>query len=122
MTLAEALHFEFLHHVIELLLKEAVFACTQRKNQVITSCDPHHLSVFYSLTPADEPVMHAELLQLIHDIISFSVKSEQLYLHQPSFLKGHLVWCICSSIHSHIYITYVTHQLQITIYNTTYNI
>jgi hypothetical protein len=62
MTATDALQPEFLHYVIELLPKETVFACTQRKNQVITSHDLHHLSVTFNLTPADEPVMHAELL------------------------------------------------------------
>jgi hypothetical protein len=88
MTPAEALHSEFLHHVMELLPKEAVFACTQRKNQVITMHDLHHLSVTVNLTPADEPVMHAELLQLIHDTISFSVKNEQLYFTNQMFSRS----------------------------------
>jgi len=88
MTSPEALHSEFLHHVIELLLKETVFACTQRKNQVITSHDLHHLNVIFNLTPAGEPVMHAELLQLIHDTISFSVKTEQLYFTKQLFSRA----------------------------------
>jgi hypothetical protein len=76
MTPAEALNSEFLHHVIELFLKEAVFAYTQRKHQVITSHDLHHLSVTFNLTPADGPVMHAELLQLIHDTNQLFSRSE----------------------------------------------
>ena len=115
---AEAPHSEFLHRVIELLPKEAVFACTQRKNEVITSHNLHHLSVTFNslnadlnpichllallgshhilhvsrirvnLTPADELVMHAELLQLIHDTISFSVKTEQLYFTNQLFSRS----------------------------------
>jgi hypothetical protein len=85
---ADALHSEFLHHVIELLPKEAVFACTQGENQVITSHDLHHLSVTCNLSPANEPLMHAELLQLIHDTISFSVKTEQLYFTNQLFSRS----------------------------------
>jgi hypothetical protein len=84
----KTLHSEFLHHVIELLLKEAVFAYIQRKNQVITSHDLHHPRVIFNLTPADEPVMKADLLQIIHDTISFIVKTEQLYFTKRLFSRS----------------------------------
>jgi len=41
--------------------------------------------IYLTIRPADEPVMHAELLQLIHDTISFSVKTEQLYFTNQLF-------------------------------------
>jgi glutamate decarboxylase len=85
---SEALHAEFLQDVTKLLLKEAVFAGTQRKNPVVSWHDPEHLYDLLNLTPTDKPTTHTELLQVIHDTISFSVKTGHPYFINQLFSRS----------------------------------
>jgi glutamate decarboxylase len=85
---SEVLHGEFLHDVMELVLKEAVFAGTQRKNPVVRWHDPDHLCDLLNLTPTEKPATHAELLQVIHDTITFSVKIGHPYFINQLFSRS----------------------------------
>lgn len=84
----EALHAKFLQDVTELLLKEAVFAGTQRKNPVVRWHDPDHLYDLLNLTPTDKPATHSELLKVIRDTISFSVKTGHPYFINQLFSRS----------------------------------
>jgi len=84
---SEALHAEFLHDVTELLLKEAVFAGTQRENPVVRWHDPDHLHDLLDLTVTEKPATHAELLQVVHDTITFSVKTGHPYFINQLFSR-----------------------------------
>jgi glutamate decarboxylase len=85
---SETLHAKFLQDVTELLLKEAVFAGTQRKNPVVRWHDPDHLYDLLNLTPTDKPATHSELLKVIHDTISFSVKTGHPYFINQLFSRS----------------------------------
>jgi glutamate decarboxylase len=85
---SEALHGEFLRDVMELVLKEAVFAGTKRKNPVVRWHDPDHLHDLMNLTPTEKPASHAELLRVIHDTITFSVKTGHPYFINQLFSRS----------------------------------
>ena len=71
----EAQHSQFLHDVVGLLLKEAVFEGTQRDNLVVRWRDPEQLQTLFNFEPSDMPATHTELLRIIHDTVVFSVKT-----------------------------------------------
>jgi glutamate decarboxylase len=85
---SEALHAEFLQDVAKLLLRDAVFAGTQRNNPVVRWHNPDQLNDLLNLTPTEKPATHAELLQVIHDTISFSVKTGHPYFINQLFSRS----------------------------------
>ncbi|KDR09499.1 Cysteine sulfinic acid decarboxylase, partial [Zootermopsis nevadensis] len=68
-------HSKFLKEAVDLMLEEAVFQATNRSNRVVEWRAPEELQKLIDLDLAAEPVSHDKLLQLLKDVIQYSVKT-----------------------------------------------
>ncbi|XP_049779567.1 cysteine sulfinic acid decarboxylase [Schistocerca cancellata] len=72
-------HGRWLREAAELLLEGAVLGGTRRAGPVSTWREPRQLREALPLQLADEPLSHDQLLQLVRDVIRYSVKTGHPY-------------------------------------------
>jgi hypothetical protein len=68
-------HSQFLKEAVDLMLDKAVFQATNRTNRVLEWRAPDELQKLMDLDLSDDRVSHEKLLQLLKDIIRYSVKT-----------------------------------------------
>ncbi|XP_076180879.1 glutamate decarboxylase-like protein black [Ptiloglossa arizonensis] len=69
------LHEKFMRSFVDLLLEDAIFEGTSRKNRVVEWMEPAALRSAIDLTLFDQGVSHEELLSLARNVIKYSVKT-----------------------------------------------
>lgn len=78
-------HESFLRNCIQILLEDAVFKGTQRDSRVVDWRSPDDLKQLLDFTPRSSPESHEELLQIVKDIIKYSVKTGHPYFVNQLF-------------------------------------
>jgi glutamate decarboxylase len=68
-------HSHFLKEAVDLMLEKAVFQATNRSNRVVEWRAPEELQKLIDLDLSADPANHDKLLQLLKDIIQYSVKT-----------------------------------------------
>lgn len=68
-------HERFLRNVIEILLNDAVFDGTGRNGLVIEWIEPEKLALILGKEMPQHPKEEAHILQLVKDIVRYSVKT-----------------------------------------------
>jgi hypothetical protein len=68
-------HSQFLKEAVDLMLEKAVFQATSRTNRVVEWQAPEELKKLMDLDLSADRVSHDRLLQLLKDIIQYSVKT-----------------------------------------------
>jgi hypothetical protein len=68
-------HSQFLKEAVDLMLEKAVFQATSRTNRVVEWRAPEQLKKLMDLDLSADRVSHDKLLQLLKDIIHYSVKT-----------------------------------------------
>jgi hypothetical protein len=68
-------HSQFLKEAVDLMLEKAVFQATSRSNRVVEWRAPEELRKLMDLDLSADRVGHDRLLQLLKDIIQYSVKT-----------------------------------------------
>jgi glutamate decarboxylase len=68
-------HSQFLKEAVDLMLEKAVFQATNRSNRVVEWRAPEELQKLIDLDLSADPVAHDKLLQLLKDVIQYSVKT-----------------------------------------------
>lgn len=85
-SLPEREHHEgFLRKCLQILLDEAVFKGTQRDTKVVDWRSPDELKQLLDLAPRSAPESHEELLQIVGDIVRYSVKTGHPYFVNQLF-------------------------------------
>ncbi|XP_076684222.1 glutamate decarboxylase-like protein black [Andrena cerasifolii] len=69
------LHEKFMRRFVDLLLEEAVFEGTSRKNRVVEWMEPVALHSAIDLSLSDQGASHEELYSLASNVIKYSVKT-----------------------------------------------
>lgn len=78
-------HEAFFRECIEILLKEAVFEGTSRRNKVVEFKQPEQLLEIFDFALQKEPSTHSELVVKLRDIIKYSVKTGHPYFVNQLF-------------------------------------
>ncbi|KAJ8924799.1 hypothetical protein NQ315_000953 [Exocentrus adspersus] len=78
-------HEEFIRHCTEILLKEAVFDGTNRRNKVLNFRNPDELRAQFQFELEPNPSTHEELVSLLKDTIYYSVKTGHPYFANQLF-------------------------------------
>jgi hypothetical protein len=68
-------HSQFLKEAVDLILEKGVFQATARTNRVVEWRAPEELKALIDLDLSADRVSHDSLLQLLKDIIQYSVKT-----------------------------------------------
>jgi hypothetical protein len=68
-------HSQFLKEAVDLILEKGVFQATSRTNRVVEWRAPEELKKLVDLDLSADRVGHDRLLQLLKDIIQYSVKT-----------------------------------------------
>ncbi|XP_076245863.1 glutamate decarboxylase-like protein black [Calliopsis andreniformis] len=68
-------HEKFMRNFVDVLLEDAVFKGTSRKNRVVEWMEPTALHSAIDLSLTDQGVSHEELLSLARNVIKYSVKT-----------------------------------------------
>ncbi|CAG9770518.1 unnamed protein product [Ceutorhynchus assimilis] len=78
-------HETFFRECIEILLKEAVFEGTSRRNKVLNFQQPEKLMEIFDFKLQNDPSTHSELVKKLKDIIKYSVKTGHPYFVNQLF-------------------------------------
>lgn len=78
-------HEEFMRQCTEILLKEAVYDGTNRKNKVLNFRNPEELQNQFQFDLKSTPSSHDELIKLLRDTIHYSVKTGHPYFANQLF-------------------------------------
>lgn len=78
-------HEEFMRQCTEILLKEAVYDGTNRKNKVLNFRNPEELQNQFQFELKSTPSSHDELVKLLRDTIHYSVKTGHPYFANQLF-------------------------------------
>jgi hypothetical protein len=68
-------HSQFLKEAVDLILEKGVFQATSRTNRVVEWRAPEELKKLMDLDLSADRVSHDRLLQLLKDVIQYSVKT-----------------------------------------------
>lgn len=82
---SRAYHEDFIRTCVDVLLKEAVFGGTNRKNPVIEFHSPEELAKIFDFQLTSGPATHDKLLQLVKDTVQYSVKTGHPYFVNQLF-------------------------------------
>lgn len=80
-------HSQFLKEAVDLMLEKAVFEATSRTNRVVEWRAPEELKKLMDLDLSADRVSHDRLLQLLKDIIQYSVKTGHPYFVNQLFSR-----------------------------------
>jgi glutamate decarboxylase len=80
-------HTQFLKDAVDLMLEKAVFQATKRTNLVVEWRAPEELQKLMDLELSADRVSHEKLLQLLKDIIQFSVKTGHPFFANQLFSR-----------------------------------
>lgn len=78
-------HKEFVKKSVELLIKNAVFDGTNRKNKVLEFQTPDQLKKLFDFGINSSPMAHEDLLKLLEDTVRYSVKTGHPYFVNQLF-------------------------------------
>lgn len=78
-------HEKFIQRSVELLLKNAVFEGTNRRNKVLEFQTPEQLKKQFDFDVGKSPITHDDLLKLLEDTIKYSVKTGHPYFVNQLF-------------------------------------
>nr|XP_023018948.1 cysteine sulfinic acid decarboxylase-like [Leptinotarsa decemlineata]WCN84857.1 aspartate 1-decarboxylase [Leptinotarsa decemlineata] len=78
-------HEEFIRKCVDVLLKQAVFEGTDRKNKVLNYESPEELQRIFDFGLKSLPSTHEDLLQLVKDTVQYSVKTGHPYFVNQLF-------------------------------------
>lgn len=78
-------HKEFIRKSAELLIKNAVFDGTNRKNKVLEFQTPDQLKKLFDFGIRSSPMAHDDLLRLLEDTVRYSVKTGHPYFANQLF-------------------------------------
>lgn len=78
-------HENFLRKCLQILLEEAVFKGTQRDTKVVDWRAPEELKRLIDFEPRSSPESHEELLQIVRDVVKYSVKTGHPYFVNQLF-------------------------------------
>lgn len=81
------LHDEFFRDCVDIILEEALFKGTDRKNKVINWKSPDELQKIIDFSVKHSPSTHEKLVQLIKNVIKFSVKTGHPYFMNQLFSR-----------------------------------
>jgi hypothetical protein len=84
-------HFQFLKEAVDLMLEKAVFQATKRNNLVVDWRAPEELQKLMDLDLSADRVSHEKLLQLLKDIIHYSVKTGHPFFVNQLFSR-YVLW------------------------------
>nr|ABX89951.1 aspartate 1-decarboxylase [Tribolium castaneum] len=79
------LHEEFLRSSVDVLLQEAVFEGTNRKNRVLQWREPEELRRLMDFGVRGAPSTHEELLEVLKKVVTYSVKTGHPYFVNQLF-------------------------------------
>jgi hypothetical protein len=80
-------HSQFLKEAIDLMLEKAVFEAASRTSRVVEWRAPEELKKLMDLDLSADRVSHDRLLQLLKDIIQYSVKTGHPYFVNQLFSR-----------------------------------
>ncbi|CAH0547653.1 unnamed protein product [Brassicogethes aeneus] len=78
-------HEDFIRKAVEIILKDAVFEGTNRKNPVLNFVNPEELESLINFKLKSTPGSHEELLGIVKDTIQYSVKTGHPYFVNQLF-------------------------------------
>ncbi|XP_066140005.1 cysteine sulfinic acid decarboxylase isoform X1 [Euwallacea fornicatus] len=78
-------HEAFFRDCLEVMIKEAIFEGTSRKNKVLEFRQPAQLLEIFDFALQRNPSTHAELLRKLKDVIKYSVKTGHPYFVNQLF-------------------------------------
>lgn len=80
-------HDKFFRECVDIVLEEAVFKGSDRKNRVTTWKSPEELQQVIDFTLKNVPTTHENLLQFIKNVIKYSVKTGHPYFMNQLFSR-----------------------------------
>ena len=80
-------HSAFIKNAVELMLEKAVFESTNRSTRVVEWKAPEELLKLVDMSLPNNPETHERLLQLMKDVIQYSVKTGHPYFVNQLFSR-----------------------------------